>query len=457
MPTTALPLTRRPPAAAPHGGAAPGHSSNGPAYGLFLLVHATLFLRPAEIIPDVRGWNIFLALSLLCLVVALPDVLRQFTSRALEQRPLTFCVLGLLIAAALSHIVHFRFEEAFDSGVDFAKVVVYYLLLVSLVDSPRRVRSFIFWTLIFTAGVALLSALDFNKIIEVPKIRKRTVYGALNIPLGRMEGTGLFQDPNELCAVLAVGVIFCLYFLSEKASSSLRFLWLLPLGLFGYCIVCTQSRGGLLALLAGLGAICWLKVGLSRTVLLGALVGPAVLLLIGGRQAELTTSADTGQERIHLWSHALELFRTSPVFGIGVDEFAKVGANLVAHNSYLHGFTEMGVFGGLFFVGAVYFPLAALYRLRTGEHRIIDDSMRHLHPYLFGALAAYATGMMSLTVLYLMPPYAILGLGTAFLAVAATRPPAPPEKIDLRLIVKLLAASAVFLLSIQLFVRLFRG
>src|SRR5262245_35746376 len=113
MPTTALlPLARPQPAASPRA-AEPPRSANGLAYGLFLLVHATLFLRPAEIIPEVRGWNIFLALSLLCLVVALPDVLRQFTLRALEQRPLNACVLALLVAVGLSHLVHFRLEEAF--------------------------------------------------------------------------------------------------------------------------------------------------------------------------------------------------------------------------------------------------------------------------------------------------------------------------------------------------------
>src|SRR5262245_29936855 len=114
MPAGTLPLAR--PHPAPTARAAPARQATGAAYALFLLVHATLFLRPAEILPDVQGWPIFLALSLLCLAVAFPDVLRQFTSRALEQRPMTVCMLALLLAVGLSHLVHFRFEEALDKS-----------------------------------------------------------------------------------------------------------------------------------------------------------------------------------------------------------------------------------------------------------------------------------------------------------------------------------------------------
>ena len=48
-------------------------------YFLFVLVTATLFVRPAEIFPAVYAWPIYEYLILACLAVSLPGVLKQFS------------------------------------------------------------------------------------------------------------------------------------------------------------------------------------------------------------------------------------------------------------------------------------------------------------------------------------------------------------------------------------------
>src|SRR5436309_3285608 len=78
----------------------------GPGFVLFILLNATLFVRPAEIVPALIGVEIYQALILACLLASFPGVLEQLTPRSLERRPATVCVLGLFVAVLLSHLAH---------------------------------------------------------------------------------------------------------------------------------------------------------------------------------------------------------------------------------------------------------------------------------------------------------------------------------------------------------------
>src|SRR6185369_8878214 len=104
------------------------------------------------------------------------------------------------------------------------------------------------------------------------------------------------------------------------------------------------------------------------------------------------------------WSDGLEMFKASPIFGVGVEEFAK-NAGQVAHNAYMHSFAEIGLFGGMFFVGACYFALRALNRLGSPSVLLLDPDMERLRPYLMAAFAGYAAGLLSLSNCYEVPTY----------------------------------------------------
>src|SRR5437870_10866722 len=103
------------------------------SYILFLLVNAALFIRPGEIVPALLGWEIYFYVILACLVAAAPDVLRYLTGQALDTQPITLCVFGLLAAILVPSMLAGDMAEAWRTGFYFAKVIVYYLLFVSLV------------------------------------------------------------------------------------------------------------------------------------------------------------------------------------------------------------------------------------------------------------------------------------------------------------------------------------
>src|SRR5215210_2996832 len=105
---------------------------------LFMLANAMLFIRPVELIADWGDLEPYRYCLLACLVASLPVVLKQFTVRYPGVPPVALCVFGLLPAVGLSHLSHGSADLAWDNGVEFFKVLVYFLLLLALVTTTAR-------------------------------------------------------------------------------------------------------------------------------------------------------------------------------------------------------------------------------------------------------------------------------------------------------------------------------
>jgi O-antigen ligase len=455
-----------PPPPAPSPGALPAAAPPAPrprhalGFALFLLLNAVLFLRPAETIPALAGLEIYLVVILACLAASFPAVLEQFRPSELERRPITVCVLGLLLAIILSHLSHLDFGRAAEHGYFFFKFAVYYLLFVGLVDTPGRLRALLACLAAFTAAVAALTVLQYHGVIDLQNVSAvkdvaRDAATGKDVTFLRLRFSGIFNDPNDLGVLLAAMMVLGLYWLFDRRSGLLRFLWAGPLLLFLYALGLTQSRGALLALAAGLGVFLVKRFGWLVALLLGAACLPLLLLFLSARQLAVETEDGTGQERIQTWSDGLATMKDAPLFGVGMEQFGEQTGH-VAHNSYLHCFVEMGVFGGVLFLGTYYLALTDLFRLgRTRRRRIADGEMGRLQPYLLGTLAAYAVGMMSLTLCYILPTYTLLGAAAAFRRAAPTLPALPPTRFDLRLVGVLALVSAAGLAAMYVFVRLF--
>jgi putative inorganic carbon (HCO3(-)) transporter len=429
---------------------------------LFILVNATLFIRPGEIIPELDEWSIYLVSILACLAVSFPQVLEQFRWDSLRRQPVTLCVLGIWLTVVISNLVQVSFFDAREAGSAFGKTVIYYLLLVSLLDSPGRLRRFLLWLVGFITVAAGIAILQYHGYLDLPSLttveeRRLDAETGDMIIIPRMCSTGIFNDPNDLCLMLSMGIVFSLYGASDRRHyGALRWAWLAPVGLFGYGVLLTQSRGGLLGLMAGLFVLSRARFGWGKTLLLSAVVGPAVLMLAGGRQTDfdLVDGDDTAQARVQLWSEGMDLFRGSPVFGIGANQFAEE-VGLVAHNSFVHAFAELGFFGGTMFACAFVLPLWGLGRLSPRSMRGVDVELRRLQPFLLAMLAAYAVGVFTLSRNYVVPTYLALGLATVYLRQVGPLPVLAPIQFSQRLVWRMAGVGLLSIVMIYLWVRVF--
>ena len=146
------------------------------------------------------------------------------------------------------------------------------------------------------------------------------------------------------------------------------------------------------------------------------------------------------------------MLRQHPVLGIGYGNFEEEIRH-VAHNSFVHSYTELGFVGGTLFFGANAVAIWTLFCLRRSpEVAASSDSLRMLSSVtaiIVGAVVAE----FSLSCAYTNIPYLAIGLATAFATTAPGTASAALPRFNIRFLSQIGVASAAFLLIIQIYVR----
>jgi O-antigen ligase len=431
-----------------------------PGFVVFLLLNAVLLIRPAETVQALVGLPIYEVAILACVVLSCRGMVEQLRPSVLQARPINVCALGMLSAVLLSHLAHFRLGDTFAAGFEFAKLMVYYLLLIALVTTLTRLRSFLFWLTVIVMVLATVALLQYHGVVNIPGLEEcqQRILDDEDEPgvMLRLVSVGIYNDPNDLCLILSFGIMMCLYWLGEQRAGPARILWVLPLGVFAYALMLTHSRGGFMGLVGGLAVLFHARFGWKKAIPLIAVTLPLLLYLFAGRQTniDLSNSDDTAQARILIWRDGLALFREAPLFGIGAGRYVdEVG--FVAHNSFVHCFTELGFFGGTLFAGGFVLSAWGLYRVGSARRAILDPEVARLHPYLLAGVVAYIIGMLSLSRAYVVPTYLTVGLASAYLGLPAVAERVAAPRMSFRLLAILAVVGLLTLASLSIFVRLF--
>lgn len=429
---------------------------------LFLLVNFTLFVRPGELIPAIGELPLYNCLILAAFAFVAARVVDNIRPNRLARDPITVCVLGMIPAVLLSHLRHFDTFSAQLRTIEFTKVALYYLVLMATVNTTRRLRLFLYAIALFAAIISGLALLHHLEVLFIPTIAT-TVQSDIDPETGdpytiaRLCAMGIFADPNDLSTIAIFASIVCLFGLGDRQLSLLRFLWLAPLAVLITAIVYTKSRGGMLALVAALGTFSYLRFG-KWVTLASALVVLPVVVAVGGRQTDVSAgfSGGTGDDRVKLWSEGLMVLRKFPLFGIGAGNYADE-AGQVAHNAFVHCFVEMGLVGGIIFLGAFWFAVASLWKMRPylkGPLRnLTSEPFRRLHPYLMAMVCGYSVSMLSLSRSYVVPTYLVLGVANAYYIDSQKQGVPALVKLNQRRIGELLIVSVLFLAAVQAFIK----
>lgn len=455
------------------------------AYLLFLLSNFVLFIRPSEISPLFQGVQLYLYLIIATIICAARPLQNQLRRRVFIQQPTNLCVIGVLVAVALSHLSLMYFYGLRTGVYAVSKTVAYYLVLVALVNTPARMRGFLMCTALSASVMIAYSVNDYfafvgewdgnpmlyeamlhdgdlavdedpllRHVVEVnydnPTVTNDAVYDY------RMRGLGIFHDPNDVAILIVVVSLISLYFLTDKPMGPIRQLWILPLCLMVVAMYCTQSRGGILA--TAVAGTVWLaaRFGGRVAMALGGMIAAMIPLALG-RAGNIALSSGTGQDRIQLWGDGLaELISPRLFFGIGEGMYEEY-AGLVAHNSYVHAFVELGLFGGTMFFGCLFFPAYAFWRMHRDKLYIKDDGLRRLRPYMAAILASWCMGLCSLSRCYVESTYMIIGASAAYVNLAGFYQwkPRPIVLFDRFNVQRWVLCSACLFIGSFVFVRIF--
>lgn len=390
---------------------------------LCLIVYTiAIYVRPAEVWIEFPFVEALAALS--AVVVGVSYLARP---RPFWDLPHDKLILGLWAAVVISNLSWGWFGGAWLGFVAFLKVVFYYFLIRFAVREQWQLQGFV------------LTVIAVNVVLAVNGIVQHHwgigLGGALS-PDGRIRGTGIFNDPNDLALSFVMVVALLLGVPTHVARGWARRVVLLGcLAVLVLATLYTNSRSGMLGLgVVVTGWVFW-RVGVLGGVVGGALLVAAVLAWGPSRisMPAMPERASTSL-RVYAWGAGLRMFKEDPLFGVGYDRFLEFH-EVVAHNSFIHVVAELGVLGAFFWVGLHYWFLkGVLPHPRAGAAPGID----RWRPSLLLSFAGTLTICWFLSRQYVLYPYTLLGMGACYASIAK----AEGASIDL----KISAASVVHVL-----------
>jgi O-antigen ligase len=283
--------------------------------------------------------------------------------------------------------------------VQIAALFVYFATALAFIDSPKRLRLIVRVIIVFGFVLAFIGLIQHftspDRIYWLKELPQ-------SAPFGPFYNRHHFAGYMELTMALPLGLIF-----SGAIERDKRPLYIFAAALMGIALIVTNSRGGLVALVAEAGflaAVAGFRHGdeKARTEEMGSRVRAAlvraglglalVVALIGGallfggeaalsRLAGTVNSNDPATGRAHFWSVTLRIIQAHPLIGSGLGSFglaytqydSRNGSERLeqAHNDYLQVMSDAGIIGvglGLFFIVVLF---------RNGfARRETDDTFR---------------------------------------------------------------------------------
>ena len=315
----------------------------------------------------------------------------------LSRNPLQLPLLGMLLLG-LIQLLPFRSAEAVDLLsipavkslsfdpyattlilADIATLLVYFSATLVFTDTPHRLRILVRTVTIFgflLAIFGLTQSFTTSKVFWVRELTQSTAFGPF---INRHHFAGYM----ELTMALPLGMLF-----AGSLEKDKRFAYIFAVVLMGVALVMTNSRGGVISVIAEILFLlvmsgfrkrkkqevhekshrikqAALRAALALSLVVALFAG---VVLLGGesalsRFAGTVNSEDPTTGRAHFWNVTVDIIKANPIVGAGLGAFPTVytrydsrnGAFRLeqVHNDYLQIMSDGGVIGaalGLFFV-----------------------------------------------------------------------------------------------------------
>jgi O-antigen ligase len=326
------------------------NDSTAAFFFLFLYTASTL-IRPHEMFQISVDWVVIKVFAIIAFSLVL------IAQRPLKLYPQHWMLLTLLPLIIMSGFLNgsgmFGIEEA--QKLLISAIIPLFLMSACITTIKRQHILMI---------VCLTAALLMVHNGHIQQTAYQGFGWALNshsvgyIDLGerRITYLGFFNDPNDLGMFLVMNIPFVIYFY-KKGRGFTKLAMLVMLGILGYGIYLTGSRGSMLGA-GGLLGIYILVVNAGPKLFISAvLLAPIAATVVASLQSSIDASANG---RLEAWYAGIQMLLANPIFGVGKGQFFD-HHGLVAHNSYIHVAGELGVPGYSLWGGALIFTVLTGY------------------------------------------------------------------------------------------------
>ena len=386
--------------------------------GAFFVVYCA---RPEDWIPGLsyiplaKLTGIF---ALVGLLMSMGKTKRRFKDIPLEGRLLIALVCLLVPSSLLSPVWK---GGALVHSLDFAKVVVGWVLTFLVVTNVHRLKRIIF---IQAASVGVVAVVSIAKGHHAPRLQ-----GVLQ---------GIYSNPNDLAFAMVLSIPFALMFVLQGKGLLPKMAWAGALMAMAAALFLTGSRAGFIQLVIA-GSVCLWHFGVKgrRPLLLvtTVVVGAALLIGAGGKirsrfmaiSGDINSGLDQAaygsyEERRALLIGSFEGMLHYPILGIGVNNFTNYsGRWKEVHNSYLQIGVEGGVFALTLYLLFFWCGFRSLKRLR--KRRDLEPDVVLLVGALHSSLIGFVVGAMFAPEAYQFFPYFAVAYVSTLVQIVRERVP----------------------------------
>jgi hypothetical protein len=328
-------------------------------------------------------------------------------------------MIGFFLALGMSHLSSLYFGGASKAWQDFLPIIIGYFLVANSITSARKLNIFLSVLVLCTAFLAVEGIVEAKRGVSffgVEPTLQHAGHGTdgEELTVTRIKWVGTFADPNDLAMTFVIVVPLLLdRFLRKRQAVTIGLL-----ALTCYGVILTNSRGGMLSLLAALFSYLMLRYRNVKGLVVGAGLALVLLVLGPSRMGQLSSSEESAYNRLDSWYAGYQMFKSAPFFGVGKGRYLDFH-DLTAHNSFVLVFAELGLFGTLFFVGLFYFPVTSCLKTVFGSPpETKDEELFHTYCAIWGGLAGLMVSMLFLSRSYVLLPYMMVALSVSFINVA---------------------------------------
>jgi O-antigen ligase len=410
---------------------------------LALIVAVPFLFYPAS----VGGFSIYLGLPI-ALLVSVSLMLRTFGAGGVVRSPrLPSALFVLLLVAGLvstalsrepstgvTRLVSLTTFAAFGTAIAFAlanrrlttrQVARAVVVGAALAGLALTIQSL--------AQIGLGKQAVFDWLIEVrpsfqgarsgESVRSNWYLSDLDI----LRGVFPFMSPPSAGQYMMGGIVAAVWLRREDAGSGPRStVDTAMLAIMAVALLATFSRQSWIGVVVGLTVLALHRRSTAFVAAIVPLAVALVLIPVPGQGVSfgdyLLTAGDTSTEasnqRVNLWSQALEIIPDNSPFGTGPGQYGSLNRDPVghpiyyAHNVFLDGLVELGVGGG-----AILIVLASA---------LVVTAWRRRAALAVAMLSAYLTANLFDDVLYFPRNGLLLGVAVGLIAAAAPSRPAAP-------------------------------
>lgn len=321
-----------------------------------------LYVRPQDWLPVLYGWPVDYLIIIPALLIAL--LAKGAEGKRLANIPQYKLIAALLAIVFLSNAANGYFVFGIQEFIYCAKKAAIFVLVLLVVKSAKSLKNAMFFIVMLSAFIAIQGISQY--LIGGFGFAGQDFYHSGEGL--RTTWVGLWNGANVTALLLNIAVPFALEFGFGPYPQIQRIISLALGAALIWGVYTTNSRGGFVTLIAILFLYPLLRLKKKKiAIIIGILFAAfTVIYFAPSRMGELSTDEESAHIRTRLWGNAMDMFKKSPLLGIGKGRFIEDDENwrhMMAHSNFMQNLGETGGIGIFVWMALIYFSVKGLYQI----------------------------------------------------------------------------------------------